>query len=191
MSWYVCNTLLGCRPVDSIYIYCSDKSIMDYVPDDPRLIFLQRDTRLDGDNITAQDTYSAFVNDVEADVYVAGLTTAPFIKASSIEKGIKAVQSGEYDSAFAAKRLQTFAWYKGNPLNYDPASIPRTQDLEPVFAETSGFFVFTRELWEKHRRRIGFRPYMVEVNDIEAVDIDTREDFDLARMIAGGLSHEG
>ena len=63
--------------------------------------------------------------------------------------------------------------------------------MEPVFAETSGFFVFTRELWEKHRRRIGFRPYMVEVNDIEAVDIDTQEDFDLARMIAGGLSHEG
>lgn len=183
LSWYVCETLLKSTFIDEIYIYCSDNSIMNYVPSDPRLIFLEREKWLDGDLIRAQDTYSAFVNDVEADIYVAGLTTAPFVSTASVDKGIAAVKSGKYDSAFAAKRIQTFSWYQGNPINYDPRSIPRTQDLEPVYYETSGFFVFTRKLWLEHKRRIGFNPLIVEMNDVESIDIDTEEDFEFANLI--------
>lgn len=191
LSWYACETLLKCESVDEVYIYCSDEAIMNYVPSDPRIIFLKRDKWLDGDLIRAQDTYSAFLNEIDADVYVAGLTTAPFIKSASIEKGVKAVCENGYDSAFAAKRIQTFSWYKGQPLNYDPALIPRTQDLEPVFYETSGFFVFTRDLWLEHKRRIGFNPFIVEVDNIEAVDIDTKEDFDFAKLILKSVQKKG
>jgi len=187
LSWYACNTLLKCRSVDEVYIYCSEERIMEYVPENPRLIFLQRSKRLDGDLIRANDTYTAFVNDVDADVYVAGLTTAPFIRSNSIDAGVLKVQNENYDSAFAAKRIQTFSWYQGKPINYNPSCIPRTQDLEPVFYETSGFFVFTKDLWLNHNRRIGFNPYIVEVDDIEAVDIDTQADFEFAKMILGAI----
>ena len=183
LSWHVCETLLKCESVDDIYIYCSDSAIMDYVPVDSRLRFLQREKWLDGDEIRAQDTYTAFVNDVDADIYVAGLTTAPFVKSKSIEEGIEAVKSGAHDSAFAAKRIQTFSWYQNKPINYNPSLIPRTQDLEPVYYETSGFFVFTKELWNNHKRRIGCNPKIIEVDDIEAVDIDTQEDYEFARLI--------
>ena len=77
-----------------------------------------------------------------------------------------------YDSAFTAKREQTFAWYKGEPINYNLMEVPRTQDIEPVFIETSAFFIFKKELWTQFGRRIGFRPYIQEVGLIEAVDID-------------------
>ena len=183
LSWYVCNTMLKCQQIDEIYVYCSDDSIMNYVPNDSRLIFLKRDEYLDGDLIRAPDTYSAFVNDINADIYIAGLTTAPFVRSESIDAGITAVKTGEYDSAFAARKLQSFLWYQGKPLNYSPESIARTQDIEPVIMETSGFFVFTRQLWQNHKRRIGFKPFVVEVDEIEAVDIDTQEDFDFANII--------
>ena len=160
---------------------------MDYVPQDPKILFRKRKKWLDGDLIRAQDTYQAFVSEVDADVYVAALTTAPFIRAESIDTGVRMVQSGEYDSAFSAKKVQTFAWYQGKPLNYSPESIPRTQDLDPVLVETSGFFAFTRELWTTHKRRIGFKPYIQLVDEIEAVDIDTRQDYEFAKkQIEGG-----
>ncbi len=180
LSWYCCDHLLKCKNIDDIYIYCSEERIMDYVPQDSRLKFLQREKWLDGDQIRAQDTYTAFTNDVDADIYVAGLTTAPFVRPETYEKAVAKVLSGEYDSAFAARREQTFAWYKGKPLNYDPALIPRTQDLAPVYVETSGFFVFTSELWKEHKRRIGFKPYLCEVDEVEGIDIDTKEDFTMA-----------
>lgn len=187
LSWHICNTLLHCRTIDEIYIYCSEERVMRYVPQDPRLIFRKREKWLDGDLIRAQDTYQAFVSEVDADIYVAALTTAPFITSESIDVGVGKVKSGEYDSAFSAQKLQTFAWYQGKPLNYSPESIPRTQDIDPVLVETSGFFAFTKELWVNHKRRIGFRPYIHPVDDVEAVDIDTGKDFELAeRLIRGG-----
>ena len=183
LSWHVCDHLLACRNIDEIYIYCSEERVMDYVPHDDRLIFRQREKSLDGDKIRAQDTYTAFTGEVEADIYLAALTTAPFVRAETFDLALSKVQSGEYDSAFAAQKLQTFAWYHGKPLNYDPALIPRTQDLDPVYVETSGFFAFRRELWMKHKRRIGFHPYICIVDDVEAVDIDTKEDYDFARRL--------
>lgn len=184
LSWHICNTLLQCKTIDEIYIYCSDERIMDYVPRNERIFFRRRDRWLDGDLIRAQDTYQAFVSEVDADIYVAALTTAPFIRPETIDAGVKKVQTGTYDSAFSAQRIQTFAWFQGKPINYSPESIPRTQDLEPVMVETSGFFAFTKQLWSEHKRRIGFHPYVVEVDDIEAVDIDTSQDYELAKLIA-------
>lgn len=185
LCWHVCDTLLHCKNIDEIYIYCSESRIMDYVPKDRRIIFRKRESWLDGDEIRAQDTYTAFTDEIDADIYVAALTTAPFVKTDSFERAVHEVQFGGYDSAFAAKRLQTFAWFRGEPLNYNPELIPRTQDLEPVYVETSGFFVFRRDLWKRHRRRVGFHPYIHEVDDIEGVDIDTQADYDFAQKLIG------
>lgn len=186
LSWHICNTLLKCETIDEIYIYCSEERVMDYVPHNSKIIFRRRSNWLDGDSILAQDTYQAFVNEVDADIYVAALTTAPFVAATSIDSAVKKVQSGQYDSAFSAKKIQTFIWYQGKPLNYSPESIPRTQDLDPVLVETSGFFVFKKELWTTYQRRIGFKPYIQIVDDIEAVDIDTKEDYEFAERIIKG-----
>lgn len=183
LCWHICNTLLQCKTIDEIYIYCSEERVMDYVPKDRRLIFRKREKWLDGDFIRAQDTYSAFVSEVVADVYVAALTTAPFMSSRSIDMGVNAILQDGYDSSFSAQRIQTFAWYRGKPINYFPEDIPRTQDMEPIFIETSGYFAFKRELWINHKRRIGYNPYIQVVTDIEAVDIDTKEDYEFAQQV--------
>lgn len=46
------------------------------------------------------------------------------------------------------------------------------------------FFIFTPQLLREHRNRIGLRPFMVEMAPLEAVDIDTEEDFSLAEALA-------
>ena len=109
--------------------------------------------------------------------------TAPFIKAESIQKGIDAVKSDNYDSAFAVIRQQDFLWQNGKPLNYDLSAIPRTQDLVPIYRETCGFYLYTYWQIVEQNRRIGDKPYFVEVSEIEAIDIDEQEDFDLAEAI--------
>ena len=183
LVWHICNTLLLCKTIDQSYIFCSDAHVMDHVPQSPHLLFLQRDPWLDGDMVTAQDTYGAFTSEVDADIYVAALATAPFISAASIDAGVQAMIEHGYDSAFSSKRLQTFVWYDGHPVNYTPEKIPRTQDLQPLQMETCGFYAFSRQLWQQHHRRIGFNPYIVEVGHREAIDIDTREDYEFAKTI--------
>ena len=187
LCYHILNTALKIDKIDNVYVYCSDSEIIKHIPKD--VTFIQRDSWLDGNEIREKDTYTAFLKDIEADIYIAMCTTSPFTQGKTIENALQKVLYEGYDSAFTAKRMQTFAWYKGNPINYDINYVPRTQDMEPVYVETSAFFIFTKELWIKHGRRIGFHPYIQEVGEIESVDIDTMEDLEFAKILADNVLH--
>ncbi|MFQ7259043.1 cytidylyltransferase domain-containing protein [Intestinibacter bartlettii] len=178
LCWHILDTLCQVDKIDKVYVYCSDEEVVKYIP--AQAIFLKRDKELDGDLVKGFDIYRKFIAEVDADVYVLAHTTSPFIKKSSIENALEKVLQGENDSAFSAERIQTFAWYKGKPINYDINDVPRTQDMEPIWLETSAFFMFEKEIFTKHNRRIGFNPYIQEVSDIEAIDIDEKKDYEMA-----------
>jgi len=98
-----------------------------------------------------------------------------------ISEAISAVASGNHDSAFAATKHETYAWYKDKPLNFDPSVMAQTQLLSPVYLETSGFYVFRRSLFVEHSRRVGFSPKIIELGIKESIDIDNPSDFALAQ----------
>ena len=182
LCWHLCHSLVSAKGIDEVYVYCSDESVKQYLPDG--VIYKKRDKRLDGDLIKGFDIYRSFIKEVDADVYVLAHTTSPFIKTSSIENALGHILSGENDSAFSAERIQTFAWYKGKAINYDLNDVPRTQDMEPIWVETSAFYMFKKEIFTEHNRRIGFNPFIQEVMGIEAIDIDEKKDYDLACKLA-------
>ena len=129
------------------------------------------------------EVLQAFAREIPSDIYVMTHTTAPFIKSSSIKKGLEAVLSGDFDSSFAVKKLQDFLWKDGRPFNYELDNIPRTQDLPPLFEETSGFYIYKSNIITNLNRRIGQKPFLVEVGEIESIDIDEPEDFKIADAI--------
>jgi len=178
---YIFETLLKVDGIDEIYAYCSSEKIIPLLP--AGIKFLRRDNRLDGDFVLGREIYDSFCNEIFADVYILAHATSPFLKASSIENGLMAVKSGDYDSAFSAEKKQTFVWFNGKTLNYSLDNIPRTQELEPVYIETSGFFIFTNKLWREKKHRIGEKPYIQIVDFIEAIDIDYPDDFKQAELI--------
>lgn len=183
LCYYMTDSLLNVKGIDEAYVYCSDEKIKSYMP--AGIKFLKRDAYLDGDLVKGQEIYESFINAVDADIYILAHATAPFIKTETIENALNKVLNEGYDSALSVKRVQTFAWYQGKPLNYELNNIPRTQDIEPIFYETSAFFIFKKEVFtEMGKRRIGNKPYFQEINDIEAVDIDYPDDFAFAQVIA-------
>lgn len=182
LCWHICNTLLQVKEINEVYVYSSNKEVVQYLP--AGVCFMERPKYLDGDLIKGFDIYKSFIDEVDADVYVLAHTTSPFIKTSSIKNALSHVLSNEYDSAFSAERIQTFAWYQGVPINYDLSDVPRTQDMEPIWVETSAFFIFRKEIFTVYHRRIGFNPYIQEVSGMEAIDIDEKKDYELACKLA-------
>lgn len=178
MCWHIANTLLQIKKVDEVYVYCSDEKVKEFLPEG--VILRKRNKELDGEFVKGFQIYESFINEVDADIYILAHTTSPFIKASSIENALAHILNGENDSAFSAEKVQTFAWYKGTPINYSLDNVPRTQDMEPIWVETSGFYMFKKDIFTDYGRRIGFSPYIQEVEGIEALDIDEYKDFDLA-----------
>lgn len=181
LCYYILSTLLSINELDDVYVYCSNPDIQEFIPRGVK--YLRRSEALDRDSTKMNEVLKCFAKDIPADIYVMTHTTAPFISKDSIMKGLNAVKSGEYDSSFAAKKLQDFLWKDGVPFNYDLSNIPRTQDLVPLYEETSGFYIYKNEVMTKLNRRIGDNPFIVEVGEIESVDIDEVEDFMIADAI--------
>lgn len=167
--------------VDDVIVFCSNPDIQKYLLDG--VTYLERNKELDSQAIRCGDIIKGFLDVVEADIYVMYHATSPFISENTLINCLNAVKSGEYDSAFAAKKLQNFMWYRNEPLNFSLDCAPRTQDMEPYFCEISSPYVFTRNVFEQYHGRTGKRPYIQECSEIEAIDIDYPEDFELANVV--------
>lgn len=172
----ILSALKNCKEM-----YCNKEEIKEYIL--PGTRYLKRDERYDTAQADVNDMFRAFSLEVPADIYVLAHATAPFLKADSIDEGIRAVKTGEYDSAIAVRKLQEFIWKDSLPVNYNPMKIPRTQDLEPLYVETTGLYIYTKDVIQNRRSRIGEHPFMLEVDTIEAADINTPEDFMIADAI--------
>lgn len=182
---YILNTLKEVSNIDEVYVYCSNESIRKYLPEGVK--FLKRSEYLDKSDTPFNEVLISFTKEIKADIYVLTHATAPFIKSESISKGVEAVENGDYDSAIAVKKIQEFLWEDNKPKNYSIENIPRTQDLKPLYIETCGLYVYTSEVINNKLCRIGDNPFLLSISDIEAIDINTQSDFEIANAIYNNI----
>lgn len=175
------DELLKIEELENIYVYCSSDEICEYLPE--RVIFKKRNKELDLPESNFSQIFESFIKEVSADIYVYAHATAPFVTLETMRQCIEAVYSGRHDSAFCAVKIQDYLWQEGKPLNFDAVNVPRSQDLVPIYRETSGIYVFTKDVFKEHHRRVGLNPFIKEVSFKEAVDINTEEDFKLAEIM--------
>lgn len=175
------KTLVQVPEIDELYVFCSKEEIKDYMV--PGVRFLKRPESLDTKEATPQDIISTFMSMVDADVYMVCHCTSPFVKAERFSECIHKVCEEGYDSSFTGEKIQRLMWHDGQPLNFDAANVPRTQDLPVYYNEVSAAYVFKKETFETLHRRIGLNPYICEVSGVECVDIDYPEDFEIANAI--------
>jgi CMP-N-acetylneuraminic acid synthetase len=68
-------------------------------------------------------------------------------------------------------------------INHNPNILLRTQDLPPVYEENSCVYIFERETLVRKHNRIGDRPFLFEIERLEAADLDEEIDFMVADLI--------
>ena len=178
---YQLQALKDCGVFDSINVYCSDEAVDEFLIDG--VDFVKRPEELDLPTSNFSQIFSSFINEIDADVYVYAHATAPFVSVNTIKECVDAVKCGEYDSAFCAVKIQDYLWSDGQPMNFDATNLPRSQDLKPIFRETSGVYVISKDMYKKLGRRVGDKPFIKEVSFKESVDINNPEDFDLAQVL--------
>lgn len=181
LLFYIQKALLQVPTINERYVYCSNDAVCSYL--EKGISYLRRPDFLDEDIANFTQIFEEFSKVVDADIYVYVHATAPFLGSGTIMDCIEKVLKDGYDSAFTAVRIQDFLWKDGHAWNFDAANVPRSQDLDVAYRETSGVYVFRKEVFEQFRRRVGIYPYIKEVGYREAVDINTPEDFALAKRL--------
>jgi CMP-N-acetylneuraminic acid synthetase len=180
------HLLQNIEQIDQIIIYSSNEKVLEVIDDSLSYSFSKRDHKLDDANVSIEDIIETFLPTTDADVILLMHPKCPFLSPRSIEDCLNKVVSGSFDSSFVGSKYQKMAWFKGEPLNYSLVSNGKTQNLsslEPVILESSSVYVFTRELFDKSRRRIGKNPYIKFVGHFEGFEIDRAEDFEIAELI--------
>ena len=167
---YELENLLKTKRIDKIYVYCSDERIVSYLP--IGIEFLKRPAYLDLPTSNFTQIFEEFSRQIDADIYVYAHATAPYVTVDTMNSCIDAVKLDKFDSSFCAVKIQDYLWQNGRPLNFDAKNVPRSQDLIPIYRETSGVYVFTREVFKLLHQRIGNNPFVREVTFKEAIDIN-------------------
>ncbi|MBN1932350.1 MAG: acylneuraminate cytidylyltransferase family protein [Desulfobacterales bacterium] len=118
------------------------------------------------------------------DCYFQLFITAPFLSDASIKKCHSILMnSEEYDSVFTATEEVGWFWLNGQPVNFRPGILPRSQDAPKVIKETTGLYGITAQSLARYNCRIGASPHIHILPYNEAVDLDSEEDFAYAEYL--------
>ena len=96
----------------------------------------------------------------------------------------KLSESIESDSILTVTKECGWFWFQGQPVNYDPSVLPRSQDAEMLIKESTGLYGINNKSLGMHCCRIGQKPIMHEISPIESLDIDTEHEFNLAQKLS-------
>jgi N-acylneuraminate cytidylyltransferase len=71
----------------------------------------------------------------------------------------------------------------GKALNYDPKNQPRSQDLPNIVAINFAISIISKTNMVKYRNVVGLTPFLFDISEFEAIDIDNQVDFDIAEIL--------
>lgn len=185
----VMKALLGARAIDTVVID-TDSGV---IADDARNHFggavriLERPETIRGDFVSMNMIIDYDLSQLPGTHFLQTHSTNPLLRSTTIDAAVEQYfeKLERFDSLFSVTRLQTRLYDgKAKPVNHDPNELLRTQDLAPLFEENSNFYLFSKTAFaEADNKRIGLRPQMFEMNQLEATDIDNMEDFQLAELL--------
>jgi len=188
---WVLDTLLAVGEIDKVIINTDARHRLEEngLFESDRVVIRDRRPEICGDSVSMNSVLADDIANVDADLYLMTHTTNPLLNAGTVRNALlyfkRCRDKRGADSLFTVNRIQTrFYREDGSAVNHDPENLVRTQDLEPWFEENSNLYIFTRESFAGTNSRIGRSPAMFESTAIEAIDIDTPEDWDIAVIAA-------
>lgn len=181
---YICEHVKEADVFDDVYVDTNSPEIAEY-SENMGFITISRKPELALNTANGNDLLVYHLEKFpNYDYYFQLFATAPYMQPRTIRACYeKLILSEKYDSCFTALENHSFYWFGGEPINYRPGILPRSQDMTPVIEETTGLYGISKESLAKYHCRIGCKPYMHFVNKFEAVDINTEEDFKIAEYI--------
>jgi CMP-N-acetylneuraminic acid synthetase len=184
---HMLKTLLQVSKIDEIIINTDSEKIKELALQFDKVTIHDRPKELIGNLVPMNDIIAYDIDKSGQTYFIQTHSTNPLLTASTIEKALADFEANEsnIDSIFSVTKWQTrLYWANGEAINHSPNELLRTQDLPPVFEENSSFFIFSKKSFkEANNQRIGRNPKMMEINKLEAIDIDELEDFLLAEVM--------
>lgn len=189
---HVVQTLLDCKQINQVVIDTDSPIVIEQCAIVfPSVLVLERPEHLKDGTIPMNDVLLNTINQVPSEFYLQTHSTNPILSSETLSKGIAKFFElyPMHDSLFSVTRKHVRFWDSlARPINHNANILLRTQDLPPIFEENSCFYLFTKEILERKHNRIGDRPFLYEIPEVEAQDIDVELNFIMAELLYKNLN---
>jgi CMP-N-acetylneuraminic acid synthetase len=146
---------------------------------------IKRDAYYASSSIPMNEVWKNMAENIDSDIIMYVNVTNPLVT----DKTYKDICSlwnnleAKYDSISTTHTVREYLWHMGRPLNYDPTSHPRSQDLPEYLGLNFAVSVIPKDILINKKSIIGnnFYPYIID--NIQAIDIDEEIDFEIAEML--------
>lgn len=177
--------LLDCNLIDEVYLDTDSDEIAQLAADLP-VKRLKRPSTLASNATDGHELFAWECAQVNADVYIQALCTAPFVGAETFERALASLLSSETnDSLVAVTKTKQYLWDGSEPL-YGRGRIPNSVDLPATTIEAMSLYMVRHDAL-RLGRRFGNNPILFELTPIENVDVNWPEELALAETIAAGV----
>lgn len=145
---------------------------------------IKRDPYYASNTVSVNEVYKNLAENCDADYILHCTVTNPLLEDETVSKVIRTFFENEdkYDSVNTATLIKDFLWQDGKPINYDVAKMPRSQDLPDIMALNFAANMISRKNMIECMNIISKRPYLMSIDDVEAIDIDYEIDFQTAEF---------
>lgn len=187
LFFHVMRTLERAKRVDRICVNTDSEVIADQLRQHfPDVIIHWRPEEIRGDFVSMNRIIGHDLAQIEGDHFLQTHATNPLLLPETVDRAAESwlAQEKRFDSLFSVTAHRSrFYTEDGKPVNHDPIELLRTQDLPPLLEENSCIYLFSRRSFARTDTRIGQSPQLFAITPLEAVDIDTEQDFLLAETL--------
>lgn len=134
----------------------------------------------------------SWIKDIDFDYCIWINSCHGHLRAETIDYAVNKFKKSNYKSMTSViKKYNWFYNQNGDPINnFDPKTQVTSQQAEFLYQTTNAFHIFNKEhfftektYWNNKRND----PGMFVINEIEALDVDTEEDFIIAESVYKNL----
>jgi len=188
------NQLSRVADIDRIIVSSNDPSVLDFTrtfanKGDDRIIALERPDEL-GRSSTPMSHFIRYAATLEeSGVMMMTHVTHPFVTSAVFRDLIaswREAQASGHDSLVTVTKLHKFIWDENGPYNYDATveKWPRSQDIKPLFEINHVAYLMPFLRMRELDDRVGTKPFLKDIPENVAMDIDWEDQFHLLQDIA-------
>ena len=183
------SQLLKSKKIDKIIVSTNDEEVKNIALsfNSSKISIDDRPEHLASSETSTDDLVKYVPTIINGGIVLWTHVTSPFVNETIYDDMIEKYldETDNFDSLMSVTKIQKFLWDKTKPINYDKSKEkwPRTQTIEPIFEVNSGAFIADIEVYKSLNDRVGDKPYLYELSEKEAFDIDWEDDFDIAEVL--------
>ena len=176
--------LLDVPELAGIHVSSESREMLD-VAERAGAIVHQRDPHYATSSIPMSDVYAYMAGQVDAEHLLLTHVTSPLADGPVYSRMIQEydVMEDVFDSLTTVADVKDFLYRDGQPLNFDPANKPRSQDLPDIVKLTHVISIAPRAMVTSTKQWFGPKVKLVKLDALASFDIDTPLDMEIAEWL--------